>query len=68
MIFNYLNIRNLAYKKMFKPFLVSTFFVYFQSLTNPYLNNPIGMSMVLLAFSVLLVILNIEKKERMVQC
>ena len=68
MIFNYLNIRNLAYKKIFKPFLVSTFFVYFQSLTNPYLNNPIGMSMVLLAFSVLLVILNIEKKERMVQC
>lgn len=68
MIFNYLNIRNLAYKKIFKPFLVSIFFVYFQSLTNPYLNNPIGMSMVLLAFSVLLVILNIEKKERMVQC
>ncbi|WP_141052062.1 O-antigen ligase family protein [Aliarcobacter cryaerophilus] len=66
MIYNYLIIKNIAYKKTFKPFLVSTFFVYFQSLTNPYLNNPIGMSMVLLAFSVLLVILNMEKKERMV--
>ncbi|MCT7635633.1 hypothetical protein N5U36_09220 [Aliarcobacter butzleri] len=68
LIYKYLNIKNLAYKKIFKPFLISTFFIYFQSLTNPYLNNPIGMSMVLLAFSVLLVILNIEKKERMVQC
>lgn len=65
MIFNYLNIKNLTYKKIFKPFLVSTFFVYFQSLTNPYLNNPIGMSIVLLAFSVVIVILNMEKKERM---
>ena len=64
MIFNYLNIRNLAYKKMFKPFLVSTFFVYFQSLTNPYLNNPIGMSMVLLTFSVLIFIMHLELKER----
>lgn len=64
MIFNYLNIRNLAYKKMFKPFLVSTFFVYFQSLTNPYLTNPIGMSMVLLTFSILIFIMHLESKER----
>lgn len=64
MIFNYLNIRNLTYKKIFKPFLVSTFFVYFQSLTNPYLNNPIGMSMVLLTFSVLIFIMYLESKER----
>lgn len=64
LIFNYLNIRNLAYKKMFKPFFVSTFFVYFQSLTNPYLNNPIGMTMVLLTFSVLILIMYLESKER----
>lgn len=64
MIFNYLKIRNLTYKKIFKPFLVSTFFVYFQSLTNPYLNNPIGMSIVLLTFSVLIFIMYLESKER----
>jgi len=66
LIYKYLNIKNLAYKKMFKPFLVSTFFVYFQSLTNPYLNNPIGMSMVLLTFSVLIFIMRIESKERII--
>lgn len=65
LIYNYLNIKNLAYKKMFKPFLASTFFVYFQSLTNPYLNNPIGMSMVLLTFSVLIFIMYFESKERL---
>jgi len=64
LIYNYLNIKNLAYKKMFKPFLVSTFFVYFQSLTNPYLNNPIGMSIVLLSYSVLIFIISLESKER----
>ncbi|KLE04690.1 hypothetical protein AF78_07735 [Aliarcobacter butzleri L353] len=64
MIYNYLNIKNLAYKKIFKPFLVSTFFVYFQSLTNPYLNNPIGMNMVLLTFSVLILIMHLESRER----
>lgn len=64
LIYNYLNIRNLAYKKIFKPFLVSTFFVYFQSLTNPYLTNPIGMSMVLLTFCVLILIIHLESRER----
>jgi hypothetical protein len=35
------------------PFLLSSLFIYFQTLTNPFLNNPIGMSMILISFTVL---------------
>ena len=35
------------------PFYLSVLFVYMQSLTNPFINNPIGMSMVLISLSVL---------------
>ncbi|KIM06026.1 MAG: hypothetical protein KN64_00495 [Sulfurovum sp. AS07-7] len=67
-IYNYLNIKNITYKRVVKPFVVSTFFVYMQSLTNPYLNNPIGMSMVLLTFSALIVVAYKERKERFIKC
>lgn len=67
-IYNYLNIKNSTYKRVVKPFIVSTFFVYMQSLTNPYLNNPIGMSMVLLTFSALIVVAYKERKERFIKC
>ena len=34
------------------PFLLSSLFIYFQTLTNPFLNNPIGMSMILISIAV----------------
>ena len=34
------------------PFLLSSFFIYMQTLTNPFLNNPIGMSMILISIAV----------------
>jgi len=50
-----------------KAFLVSTFFVYVQSATNPFLNNPIGMTVVLLSLSVLSRVRYLECKEKKVQ-
>ena len=61
MVFTYSKILGANNKKIATPFLISTFFVYFQSLTNPYLNNPIGMTMVLLTFVVLMVL---SREER----
>lgn len=35
------------------PFILSVFFTYLQSLTNPYINNPIGISIIVLSLVVL---------------
>jgi O-antigen ligase len=40
-------------RKYALPFLLATIFVYFQTMTNPFLNNPIGMSVVLISLVVL---------------
>jgi hypothetical protein len=50
-----------------KAFLVSTFFVYLESATNPFLNNPIGMTVVLLSLIVLLRMRQFERREKKVQ-
>ncbi len=34
------------------PFFLSSLFIYIQTLTNPFLNNPIGMSMILISIAV----------------
>jgi hypothetical protein len=41
------------HKTLLAPFYLSVIFVYLQSLTNPFLNNPIGMSIVLISLVVL---------------
>lgn len=61
MLYGYLKIRIIEYREILKPFVVSTIFVYMQSLTNPYLNNPIGMSMVLISFVVFILISEMDK-------
>lgn len=38
------------YKSLYKPFLLGVIFVYTLTAFNPFLNNPIGMSFVLLSF------------------
>jgi hypothetical protein len=40
-------------RKLALPFLLSTIFIYLQTMTNPYLNNPIGMSVVIISLIVL---------------
>lgn len=67
--FTILGLIIITYKKIknknnvVRSFLVSAFFVYFQSATNPFLNNPIGMTVVLLSLIVLLRIRQFEYKE-----
>lgn len=39
--------------KIALPFMLSSVFVYLQSITNPYMNNPIGMSFLLISIIVL---------------
>lgn len=46
-----------------KSLLVSTFFVYLQSATNPFLNNPIGMTIVLLSLIILFRLKQFENRE-----
>ncbi len=55
LIMMYLKLKTAQYKFFAKPFLASVLYVFFQSLTNPYINNPIGMSVVLIAFVSLLI-------------
>ena len=48
----YLKISNSSYRRIALPYLLSVIFVYLQSLTNPFLNNPIGLSMILMSIVV----------------
>jgi O-antigen ligase len=52
-ILAYSKIRNKESRLIALPFVLSTVLIYIQTTTNPFLNNPIGMSMVLIAFSAL---------------
>jgi len=45
------------------PFFLSVFVIYVQSATNPYLNNPIGLTMILISLTAINRIKNLEKKE-----
>lgn len=48
----YFSISNKEYKKMALPFYYSSIFVMFQSFTNPFINNPIGLSIILITIVV----------------
>jgi len=48
-VYNYTKIRSYEYKKIALGFLLSSLFIYIQSQTNPFLNNPIGMSFLLIS-------------------
>jgi len=54
-----------TFKDLARPFIASVFFVFFQSLTNPFINNPIGMSMVLITFVVFIVLQKYEREEKL---
>jgi len=62
-VYYFLNIksnRNLA-----KPFFLSVLFIYIQSFTNPFINNPIGMSMLLISLISLKVLFREENNKTM---
>jgi len=48
-VHNYSTIRSHEYKRIALGFLLSSLFIYVQSQTNPFLNNPIGMSFLLIS-------------------
>jgi hypothetical protein len=57
----YFNINNKKYKEIALPFLLSVVFVILQSTTNPYMNNPIGLTMILITIIVFSKLLELQK-------
>jgi len=55
---SYSKIRNKSRRAIALPFVLSTILIYIQTATNPFLNNPIGMSMVLITLSVIRVLID----------
>lgn len=59
----YRNIKDENFKQLSLPFLLSVIFVYLQSFTNPYVNNPIGISIICITLVVLYRINLLQKKR-----
>lgn len=59
----YYNIKKKEYKTLALPFLLSVVFIILQSGTNPYMNNPIGLSMILLTIVVFSRMIELQKKN-----
>lgn len=59
----YFNIKDKKYKEVALPFLLSVVFVILQSTTNPYMNNPIGLTMILITIVVFSKLLEIQKNK-----
>ncbi len=55
----YFSLRGL--KKIGKPYFLSSVFVFLMSFTNPYMNNPIGLTMIMITLVVLNKIKKLEK-------
>ncbi len=60
----YYNIKNKEYRKIAIPFLLSVVFIILQSGTNPYMNNPIGLSMILITIVVFSRLLELQKNKQ----
>jgi hypothetical protein len=61
---NYANIKIKQNKEIVLPFLLSVVFVFFQSLTNPFLNNPIGLAIIVATIAASNQLLNIQKSTK----
>ena len=61
--FLYFKIKDIDYKKTALPFLLSVVFVFFQSLTNPFVNNPIGLSILLITIVIFSKFLELQKQR-----
>ncbi|MBC7914109.1 MAG: hypothetical protein H7Y07_08300 [Pyrinomonadaceae bacterium] len=53
LLISFYKAQRIGNRQLALPFLLASLFVYLQSLTNPFLNNPIGMSLVLISVVVL---------------
>jgi hypothetical protein len=60
----YYNIKNKEYRKIAIPFLLSVIFIILQSGTNPYMNNPIGLCMILITIVVFSRLLELQKNKQ----
>jgi hypothetical protein len=58
----YFKIKDIDYKKTALPFLLSIVFIFIQSLTNPFVNNPIGLSMLLITIVIFSKFLDLQKQ------
>ncbi len=61
--FMYHNIKDKDYKKVGLPFLLGVIFVILQSTTNPYMNNPIGLSLILITVVIFSRLLELQKTQ-----
>lgn len=57
----YYRIKNKDYRRIAMPFLLSVIFIILQSLTNPYMNNPIGLTMILISLVVFSKLIDFQK-------
>ena len=53
MIIRYARMKNKYNKHLALPFLLSCIFIYLQSFTNPFMNNPIGLTMILISYVII---------------
>ncbi len=58
----YAKIKIKSYRKIALPFLLGVVFIILQSTTNPYMNNPIGLMMILISIVVFSKLLELQKK------
>jgi hypothetical protein len=58
----YSNIKIRRFKTISLPFLLSVIFIILQSITNPYMNNPIGLSMILITIVVFSKLIDMQKQ------
>ncbi|MCD9575250.1 hypothetical protein [Flavobacterium soyae] len=58
---SYMKIKIKTYKKIALPFLLSVVFIILQSTTNPYMNNPIGLMIILISIVVFSKLLELQK-------
>jgi hypothetical protein len=57
----FFNIKDKRIKNQAYPFVLSVVFVILQSTTNPFMNNPIGLTMILITIVVLSKLLEQQK-------
>lgn len=60
-ILMYIRIKKTELKRKILPFILSCVFIYLQSITNPFLNNPIGLTIIIITYVILI------KNDRLVE-
>lgn len=61
--FMFYNLRSTKFREVALPFILSVLFVVLQSTTNPYMNNPIGLTVILISIVVLSKLNELQKNS-----